>query len=908
VIRPWQFRGFSTFRARVFWSVIPIVLSLSVLYGLIDLRERQGLVEEEFVKRGQAMGANLADSSRLAVFAENAPLLESSIRGIVGDPDVAYVLVYGEQGKVLVTGGRPLDERKGPAVHLSADDTARVFAQGKPVTRTISVGKERFAEFLVPIVSEELALADELLIGPLANAADHTRPGVPRVIGAVKLSMSLRGVEDHGAALLRLWASVTAVFLLVSAMVIYHLSRRITLPIKRVTVQAQKIAEGFLDQKIEVESRDEVGQLATTFNEMASALKSNIQEKEDVLAELQDLNRTLEERIKQRTAEIEKRTDELERSLEEVRALGAVSQAVSSSLDLREVLETIARYAVNLSDSNGCGIFEVDLEHGTIEVVASHNLSEAFLQEVQSSRIDPVQRLAIRAGSVARPFQIPDLVHASHFQLSSITLKHGFRALLIVPMEHGTVNRGVVLFRANPGPFDEGILNLLTALASQSKVAIDNARLFREIESQRRELERLSRNLEQLYRLSTSIQEPLSLKEQLHMVLDAARQVVGIDRFYIWVVKEDRFEALTGAGFSEEEWNFFEGAQIPLSAAGAMQKVYREGVPLAFDEANPVPEGLRLKPPYCDIKSMRSSSFLVVPMIARGRTIGVLTADNKFSRKSILPHTTELLRIFASHAAVAFENARLFHELEDRGRQLEIASKHKSQFLANMSHELRTPLNAILGYIELILDGIFGEVPDDIRDSLERAQKSGHHLLGLINDVLDLSKIEAGQLALSVTEYSMNDVVQAVVMAMQSLATEKRLALTATLAPDLPSGQGDVQRITQVLTNLVGNAIKFTEAGEVRVHVTASDDSFMVSVADSGPGVAESDQRRIFEEFHQVDSSSTRKKGGTGLGLSIAKRIVELHGGRIGLHSNPGKGSTFWFTLPVRVVERTEVA
>ncbi|HEU5283604.1 MAG TPA: ATP-binding protein [Burkholderiales bacterium] len=907
-MRLWPFRGFSTFRARVFWSVIPIVLSLSVLYGLIDLRERQGLVEEEFLKRGQAMGANLADSSRLAVFSENEPMLESSIRGVVGDPDVAYVLVYGERGRVLVTGGRRLDERKGPSVHLSPDDTARLFTQGKPAMRITSIGKERFAEFLVPIVSEEVTLADELLIGPLAHAADAAGPGAPRVIGAVKLSMSLRGVEEHGAALLRLWASVTAAVLLVSTMVIYHLSRRITLPIKRVTVQAQKIAEGFLDQKIAVESRDEVGQLAGAFNEMASALKSNIQEKEDVLAELQDLNRTLEERIKQRTAEIEKRTEELERSLAEVRALGAVSQAVSSSLDLREVLETVARYAVNLSDSNGCGIFELDLERGTIEVVASHNLSESFLQEVQSSRIDRLQRRAIRSGLVARPVQIPDLEQATHFQLSSITLKHGFRALLIVPMEHGAVNRGVVLFRTSPGPFDESILNLLTALASQSKVAIDNARLFRELESQRHELERLSRNLEQLYRLSTSIQEPLSLKEQLHRVLDAARQVVGIDRFYIWVAKDDRLEALTGAGFAEEDWNFLGGAQIPLSAAGAMQKVYREGIPLLFDEAHPVPDELRLKPPYCDIKLLRSSSFLVVPMIARGRTMGVLTADNKISRKPIQPHTSELLRIFASHAAVAFENARLFHELEDRGHQLEVASRHKSQFLANMSHELRTPLNAILGYIELILDGIFGEVPDDIRDSLERAQTSGHHLLGLINDVLDLSKIEAGQLSLSITEYSMNDVVQAVVMAMQSLATEKQLALTAAVAPDLPAGEGDVRRITQVLTNLVGNAIKFTESGEVRVQVTASDDSFVVSVSDSGPGVAESDQRRIFEEFHQVDSSSTRKKGGTGLGLSIARRIVELHGGRIGVHSSIGEGSTFWFTLPVRVEEHKEAA
>jgi signal transduction histidine kinase len=365
---------------------------------------------------------------------------------------------------------------------------------------------------------------------------------------------------------------------------------------------------------------------------------------------------------------------------------------------------------------------------------------------------------------------------------------------------------------------------------------------------------------------------------------------------------------LTGAGFSEQEWSFLEGSEIPLAAAGAMQKVYREGAPLVFDEGHPLPEELRLKPPYCDIKAIRSRNFLVVPMIARGRTVGLLTADNKWSRKPIRPQTAELLRIFASHAAVAFENARLFHELEQRGHQLEIASRHKSQFLANMSHELRTPLNAILGYIELILDEIFGDVPEDIRDSLSRAQKSGHHLLGLINDVLDLSKIEAGQLVLSASDYSMAEVVQAVLTAMEALAREKKLSLVATVPHDLPPGMGDVRRINQVLTNLVGNAIKFTEAGEIRVHVTVAEDNFLVSVADSGPGIEESDQARIFEEFQQVDDSTTRKKGGTGLGLSIAKRIVELHGGQIGLHSTPGKGSTFWFKLPMRVSREVEAA
>jgi len=218
-----------------------------------------------------------------------------------------------------------------------------------------------------------------------------------------------------------------------------------------------------------------------------------------------------------------------------------------------------------------------------------------------------------------------------------------------------------------------------------------------------------------------------------------------------------------------------------------------------------------------------------------------------------------------------------------------------------MSHELRTPLNAILGYTELILDGIYGEAPEKIRDVMERVDKSGRHLLGLINDVLDLSKIEAGQLTLALNDYSMKEVVQTVMTAVEALAAEKKLALKIEVAPDLPPGKGDERRITQILLNLVGNAIKFTETGEVRIEAIARDGEFVVSVSDTGPGIAPADQQKIFEEFQQADSSTTRKKGGTGLGLSIAKRIIELHGGRIWVESSPGKGSTFSFTLPVHV-------
>jgi signal transduction histidine kinase len=217
-----------------------------------------------------------------------------------------------------------------------------------------------------------------------------------------------------------------------------------------------------------------------------------------------------------------------------------------------------------------------------------------------------------------------------------------------------------------------------------------------------------------------------------------------------------------------------------------------------------------------------------------------------------------------------------------------------------MSHELRTPLNAILGYAELIQDGIYGEVPEKIRDILARVQVSGRHLLGLINDVLDLSKIEAGQLKLAVSDYSLREVVHTVFTAMEPLAAGKSLNLTIALPPELPTGRGDERRITQVVLNLVGNAIKFTEAGEVRVEAVARDNEFEVAVADTGPGIARADHERIFEEFHQADSSTAKTKSGTGLGLAIARRIVVLHGGHIWVESELGHGATFRFTLPRR--------
>lgn len=206
----------------------------------------------------------------------------------------------------------------------------------------------------------------------------------------------------------------------------------------------------------------------------------------------------------------------------------------------------------------------------------------------------------------------------------------------------------------------------------------------------------------------------------------------------------------------------------------------------------------------------------------------------------------------------------------------------------------------------MIIDNIYGEVPDKIREVLERVEKSGRHLLSLINDVLDLSKIEAGRLTLSLNDYSIQDIIQTVFASVEALAMEKKLGLKMTVPNDLISGKGDGQRVAQVILNLLGNAIKFTDQGEVSVEAAISNDSFLVSVSDTGPGLSETDQMKIFEEFQQADGSSTRKKGGTGLGLSISKKIVEMHGGIIGVESTLGKGSRFWFTIPIQVDKQTE--
>jgi len=538
-------------------------------------------------------------------------------------------------------------------------------------------------------------------------------------VGTMRLVMSRERVKKE--LIVTISVIITLTIFIIAAIALTSLvitKRYISRPLLKLQESASLIAHGDLDTFVDKSSSDEIGILADHLDVMRGSIKQLFGELSESKEKVEEYSRTLERKV-------EARTQELARSVEELKALGEVSQAVSSTLDLEKVLATIVAHAVELSGTEGGAIYEFDETTEQFQLRATHRTSEELIQAIRERPVNLGEAAMGRAGVTRAPVQVPDILEEPTYPLREIMKRYGLRALLSVPL-----------------------------------------------------------------------------------------------------LREDK---LIG------------GLVVRRSAPGKFKK-----------------------------------------------------------------ETVDLLQNFATQSTLAIQNARLFREIEEKGRELEIASKHKSEFLANMSHELRTPLNAILGYTELILDNIYGDVPEKIQEVLERLQENGRHLLGLINDVLDLSKIEAGRLTLSLNDYSMREVVQTVFSAVEPLAAEKNLALKVTVPSDLEPGKGDEQRIAQVLLNLVGNAIKFTEEGEVGVEVTASDGMFLVSVSDTGPGLSEADQKKIFEEFQQADSSTTREKGGTGLGLSIAKRIIEMHGGRIWVESSLGKGSTFRFTLPVRVEQQTE--
>ena len=597
--------------------------------------------------------------------------------------------------------------------------------------------------------------------------------------------------------------------------------------------------------------------------------------------------------------EIRVRTERQEQLFEELTAVRTATRTISSTFDLDVIMSTVVTAAVELSGAAGGAIGDVDSGQGAFHVRSSHALGPEVLGLLRS---DPV-RLGVDPGSEPRASrQVADLGSAG---TDPVVVRSGYRSVLVAPVPGPDgVLATLALWRREAGGFPAAAADLVEDLATQSAPAVHNVGLYREIEEQRSDLARVDRDMERLYRLSSSLREVLSLDEHLSRVLEAACEVVGVERATVWALTGDgeAFRAISSVGFSAAEARSVHGLLIPLAAAGALGESHRRGMPLQFGDAHPLPAELALEPPYSTLAGMRTNRFVVVPMVARGRGAGVIAADNRPSREPISGEAVERLQFFASHAAIAIENARLFEEIEVGRRQLEVAGRHKSQFLANMSHELRTPLNAIIGYSEILQEEAEDLGQDHLVPDLQKITSAGRHLLELINAVLDLSKIDAGKMDLYVETVDVPRLVAGVEAAVRPLAEQYGNRLEVRCSAAAGAVHADLTKVRQALLSLLRNACTFTRGGTVSLEVLRTDpadaDGVTFLVHDTGIGLTPEQLDTVFDEFTQVDQSSTRAAGGSGLGLALSRRLCRLMGGDVTATSRPGAGSTFAMHLP----------
>jgi signal transduction histidine kinase/putative methionine-R-sulfoxide reductase with GAF domain len=600
-------------------------------------------------------------------------------------------------------------------------------------------------------------------------------------------------------------------------------------------------------------------------------------------------NTRLFEEVQSRNRALAEANTQLTETLEQQTATSRILRVISRSpTDVQPMFETTVESAARLCDADRANIYRFDGEY--LRVVASYNQSPELREFLERNPIAPgPQSVSGRAALHRHTVQVPNLQADPEITYGGRVVEP-IGTALSVPILKGDTLLGVIfIYRLEVRPFTSKQIALVETFADQAAIAIENTRLFDEVQARNRDLTALGD-------VGRAVSSSLDLKIVLKTIVDRAVDLSATDAGSIFYFREElgRFELGETSGLESELVRKYRRLDIAEGQTGLGEAIAKRQ-PLQLPDVVKRPSN-----------ALRDAALeaglhaaLIVPLLGSEGALGALVLQRRrigeFSQSVV-----SLMQSFADQSAIALENARLFDEIAQKSRELEIASQHKSQFVANMSHELRTPLAAILGYAELIQEGFYGPLSDKALESLTRIRSNGKHLLGLINTVLDIAKIESGQFTLNMSEYAIESVVETVRSATESLAQNKKLTLKTEVADSLPIGVGDEQRLTQVLLNLVGNAIKFTDAGEVRVTAKAIDGHFAVTVADTGPGIPAEHQTRIFDQFHQVDSSNTKAKGGTGLGLAIAKQIVEMHGGRIWVESTIGKGSTFQMEIPAR--------
>ncbi|HZM27618.1 MAG TPA: GAF domain-containing protein, partial [Gemmatimonadales bacterium] len=603
--------------------------------------------------------------------------------------------------------------------------------------------------------------------------------------------------------------------------------------------------------------------------------------------------------------ELQTSNQELTTSLDKQTATSDILRVISQSpTDVQPVFDAIVQSAVRLCGAIYGNVYKVN--GGEIHLVAHHNLMPEQLAQWQQQYPRPVSGSgavprAIRTGTVGLT---ADWEADSEWGVPSAGVQaaqraRGVRSILIVPMfRQQEVIGAIGLTHREVAAFTNAHVELLQTFADQAVIAIENARLFKELQARTQDLTRSVGELRALGEVGQAISSTLDLETVLNTIVSRAVELSGLDGGVVFEYDDaseefvQRVATETGGALAEARRTTrvrkgegvlgrtaitLEPVQVPdITAPGAYQSRLRE---------NLIASGIR--------------AILAVPMVREDRLIGCL-AVTRTQPGEFPAETIELLRTFATQSALAIQNARLFLEIEDKSRQLEVASQHKSEFLANMSHELRTPLNAIIGFSEVLTDRMFGELNEKQDEYLKDIYASGQHLLSLINDILDLSKIEAGRMELELADFHLPQAIDNALVLVRERALRRGIKLEPSIDSHLGEIRGDERKIKQVLLNLLSNAIKFTpEGGRVGVRAEPVDEHVKVAVSDTGVGIAPEDHEAVFEEFRQVGTAE-KKAEGTGLGLALARKFIELHGGRIWVQSQVGVGSTFTFTLPVR--------